>query len=140
MTVPRLVHRPADQEVHRCARTDQGWDRGAQGRQIRTGGGKERGPRATRGGSQDRKTHSIQGKHRAGAKVLRPARAVHAWGDPTGWGRRRGTLAGVVVGWLRPTFAILTLLAYKDLTKGCAFSGQRPAFFWTAVYVDLCFG
>jgi hypothetical protein len=51
------------------------------------------------------------------------------WGDPTGWGRRRGTLAGVVVGWLRPTFAILTLLAYKDLTKGCAFSGQRPAFF-----------
>jgi hypothetical protein len=30
-----------------------------------------------RGGAQDRKTHSIQGKHCA-AKVLRPARAVHA--------------------------------------------------------------
>jgi len=31
-----------------------------------------------RGGAQDRKTHSIQGKHCAGAKVLRSARAVHA--------------------------------------------------------------
>jgi hypothetical protein len=28
-----------------------------------------------------RKAHSVQGKHRAGAKVLRPARAVHAGAD-----------------------------------------------------------
>src|SRR5262247_4948365 len=50
----------------------------ALGRQVCPRGGQERGPGATRGGAQDRKTHSIQGKHHAGAKVLRPARAVYA--------------------------------------------------------------
>src|SRR5262249_34809205 len=50
---------------------------GAQGRQIRARGGKERGPDAARSGAQKRKAHSVQGKHRAGAKVLRPARAHH---------------------------------------------------------------
>src|SRR5437764_1120401 len=69
-------HRPADQEVHRAAQTDQGCDRGTQFRQIPTGGGKERGRGATRGG--DGKTHSIQGKHRAGAKVLRQSHTIHA--------------------------------------------------------------
>ena len=53
-------------------------DRGTQFRQIPTGGGKERGRGATRGGAHDGKTHSIQGKHRAGAKVLRPAHTIHA--------------------------------------------------------------
>jgi hypothetical protein len=48
------------------------------GRQIRPGGGKERGPGAARGSAQERKAHSVQGKHRAGAKVLRQARAAHA--------------------------------------------------------------
>src|SRR5215216_5884214 len=38
------------------------------GRQIRPGVGKERGAGGTRGGSQERKAHSVQGKHRAGAK------------------------------------------------------------------------
>ena len=47
-------------------------------RQIPTGGGKERGRGATRGGAHNGKTHSIQGKHRAGAKVLRPAYTIHA--------------------------------------------------------------
>jgi hypothetical protein len=36
------------------------------------------GPGAARGGAQDGKAHSVQGKHRAGAQVLRPARAHHA--------------------------------------------------------------
>ena len=35
-------------------------------------------PLADRGGAEDRKAHSIQGKHRAGAKVLRQARAARA--------------------------------------------------------------
>src|SRR5260370_1018427 len=39
---------------------------------------KERGRGATRGGAHDGKAHSIQGKHRAGAKVLRPAHTIHA--------------------------------------------------------------
>jgi hypothetical protein len=47
-------------------------------RQIRPGGGKERGPGAARGSAQERKARSVQGKHRAGAKVLRQARAAHA--------------------------------------------------------------
>src|SRR5207248_2937771 len=71
-------HRPADQEVHRAARTNQGCDRGTQFRQIPTGGGKEGGRGATRSGAHDGKTHSIQGKHRAGAKVLRQAHTIHA--------------------------------------------------------------
>jgi hypothetical protein len=33
---------------------------------------------AARGGAQDRIAHSVQGKHRTGAEVLRPARTVHA--------------------------------------------------------------
>src|SRR5258708_12208877 len=45
---------------------------------MRPRGRKERGSGAARGGAQDRKTHSVPGKHRTGAKVLRPARAVHA--------------------------------------------------------------
>src|SRR5262244_2488872 len=46
-----------------------------------------RGPGAARDGAQERKANSVQGKHRAGAKVLRPARAVHAgagFGPATG--------------------------------------------------------
>jgi hypothetical protein len=39
---------------------------------------KERGLGAARGGAQDRIAHSVQGKHRTGAEVLRPARTVHA--------------------------------------------------------------
>jgi hypothetical protein len=39
-------------------------------RQIPTGGGKERGRGATRGGAHDGKTHSIQGKHRAVLKYF----------------------------------------------------------------------
>jgi hypothetical protein len=35
-------------------------------------------PGAARGGAQERKAHSVQGKRRAGAKVLRQARAAHA--------------------------------------------------------------
>jgi hypothetical protein len=45
---------------------------------LASGSGKERGPGAARGGAQDRKAHSVQGKHHAGAKVLRQARADHA--------------------------------------------------------------
>jgi len=45
---------------------------------IMSGGGEERGPDAARSGTQKRKARSVQGKHRAGAKVLRPARAHHA--------------------------------------------------------------
>jgi hypothetical protein len=41
----------------------------------------KRAPAAARGGAQERQAHSVQGKHRAGAKVLRPARAVHAGAD-----------------------------------------------------------
>jgi hypothetical protein len=52
-------------------RSDQGADRGAQNRQIRFGGGKERGPRGARGSAQEREAHSVQGKHRASAKVFR---------------------------------------------------------------------
>jgi hypothetical protein len=39
---------------------------------------KKGGPGAARGGAQEREAHSVQGKHRAGAKVLRPTRAAHA--------------------------------------------------------------
>jgi hypothetical protein len=59
-------------------RSDQEADRGAQNRQIRFGGGKERGPGGARGSAKERKAHSVQGKHRASAKVLRQARAAHA--------------------------------------------------------------
>src|SRR5205823_14650079 len=59
-------------------RSDQERNRGAQGRQIRPGSGKKGGPGAARGGAQERQAHSVQGKHRAGAKVLRPTRAAHA--------------------------------------------------------------
>src|SRR5262249_30714329 len=71
-------HRPEDQEIHRAFRTDQERDRRAQGRQIRPGSGKERGPVAARGGAQRRKARSVQGKHRAGAKIFRQARAHYA--------------------------------------------------------------
>src|SRR5262249_48440918 len=71
-------HRSADQAVHRAARTAQEGDRQPQGRQIRLGGGKERGAGGPRGGAKDGKADSIQGKHRAGAKVLRQARAADA--------------------------------------------------------------
>ena len=38
----------------------------------------ERRPGAARSGAQRRKARSVQGKHRAGAKILRQARAAHA--------------------------------------------------------------
>ena len=62
----------------RAPRSDQEADRGAQNRQIRFGGEKERGAGGTGGCAQERKAHSIQGKRRASAKVLRQARAAHA--------------------------------------------------------------
>src|SRR5262249_31189799 len=67
-----------DQEIHRAFRTDQERDRRAQGRQIRPGSRKERGPGAARSGAQRRKACSVQGKHRAGAKIFRQARAHYA--------------------------------------------------------------
>src|SRR6266511_1806359 len=45
---------------------------------FRPGSGKETGPGGARGGAQDRKAHSVQGKHRAGAKALRQALAAYA--------------------------------------------------------------
>jgi hypothetical protein len=59
-------------------RSDQEADRGALNRQIRFGGRKEGGPGRARGSAQERKAHSVQRKHRAGAKVLRQTRAAHA--------------------------------------------------------------
>src|SRR3974377_2016589 len=52
-------------------------DRGAQGRQIGSRGGKERVLGAARGGAQERKAHTIKGKHCAGAGVSRQAPAAH---------------------------------------------------------------
>src|SRR2546425_955961 len=60
-------------------------DRGAQGRQIRPGGGKERGPGAARGSAQERKAHSVQGNSgsacstapRAGTSSKRRAKVVN---------------------------------------------------------------